>query len=769
MTELAPPKFGMGAPVRRLEDVRLITGRGRYTADMAPENALEAFVVRSPYAHARFSFGDLSAAKAAPGVHLVWTAADIAEMNGMPVVGKGRAIGGRKIVERKIPPLCAEVARYVGDAVAFVVADNVNLAKSAAELLEIDYEPLPAVVACEDALKPDAAKVWSDDGQNLSFECERGDRIATEEAFARADRVAKLRIVNNRLVCNYMEPRAVVADYDTGTGKWTIIVGSQGVHDMQENVAKAMGEAKDDIRVLTYDVGGGFGTKAFTYREYPLCAKAAKVLERPVTWVCERGEHFLTDAHGRDNVADAAMALDKDGRFIGMKVDLVANMGAYLSQFAAFIPWLGMSMTTGVYDIPAAHIRCDNVFTHTVPVDAYRGAGRPEAAYLIERLVDEAARVCGLSRAEIRRRNFIKPEQMPYRTQMDRMYDTGEFDGHLSLALEHADKAGFAARAEESKRNGKVRGFGFGTYVEACAFAGSEAARVNLEADGTISVHIGTQSNGQGHETAYAQFAAGPLGVDYDRIRVVQGDTDDLEVGGGTGGSRSIPLGVPSVDRAARTLAVQLRELASDELEASAADIELVDGEARIVGTDRSIGFAELAAKVTDKQKLHAYGAFEQGEATYPNGTHVCELEIDPQTGHIDILRYLIVDDFGAVVNPLLLAGQVHGGVVQGIGQAMLEHTVHDGEGQLISASFNDYAMPRADDIPDIEFETRNVPSTWNPMGIKGAGEAGSIGSCPAVVNAIIDGLAREYGIRHIDMPATPLRVWEAIRAAGHR
>ena len=767
MTELAPPKFGMGAPVRRVEDVRLITGRGRYTADMIPENALAAYVVRSPYSHARFTIGDLSAAQAAPGVHLVWTAADIAEMKGMPVVGKGRAIGGAKVIERKIPVLCADTVRYVGDAVAFVVADDLNHAKSAAELLEIDYDPLPAVVSCVDALEPDAPKVWEDGGQNLSFECERGDKVATDEAFARADKVAGLRIVNNRLVCNYMEPRAVVADFDSQAGTWTITVGSQGVHDMRKNIAKAMGVSEDDIRVLTYDVGGGFGTKAFAYREYPLCAKAAKVLERPVAWVCERGEHFLTDAHGRDNVADAAFALDKDGRILAMKVDLVANMGAYLSQFGAFIPWLGMSMTTGVYDIPSAYIRCDNVFTHTVPVDAYRGAGRPEAAYLIERLVDEAARVCGLSPAEFRRRNFIRPEQMPYRTQMDRMYDTGEFDGHMSRALELADQPGFGARAAESKGRGRMRGFGFATYVEACAFSGSEAARVNLEEDGTISVHIGTQSNGQGHETAYAQFAAGPLGVDYDKIRVVQGDTADLEKGGGTGGSRSIPLGVPSVDRAARTLAVQIRELASDELEVSAGDVELADGSARIVGTDRVIGFAELAAKAVDKSRLQAFGEFDQGEATYPNGTHVCEVEIDPETGHVEILRYLIVDDFGAVVNPLLLAGQVHGGVVQGIGQAVLEHTVHDADGQLITATFNDYAMPRADNLPEIEFETRNVPSTWNPMGIKGAGEAGSIGSCPAIVNAIVGALEREYGIRHIDMPATPLRVWEAIRAAA--
>jgi carbon-monoxide dehydrogenase large subunit len=404
--------------------------------------------------------------------------------------------------------------------------------------------------------------------------------------------------------------------------------------------------------------------------------------------------------------------------------------------------------------------------TNTVPTDAYRGAGRPEAAFVLERLMDEAARVAGLSPAEIRRRNFIKPEQMPYKTVTDHTYDTGEFAGHMDKALEAADAKSFDARLAASKAKGRIRGLGFGTYIEICAFGESEAAKAVLEADGTVSVHIGTQSNGQGHQTAYAQFVGGPLGIDYDRIRIVQGDTDALPKGGGTGGSRSVPLGAPSVDLASRQLALQLKEIAADELEAGIGDIELADGAARVVGTDRRIGFADIAAKAKDKSKLSAMGEFKAAEHTYPNGTHVCEVEIDPETGHTDVVRYTIVDDFGATVNPMLLAGQVHGGVVQSIGQALLEHTVYDEEGQLITGTFNDYAMPRAGDLPSFDFQTRNVPCKWNSLGIKGAGEAGTIGATPTVMNAVVDALNRAYGIRNIDMPATPLRVWEAIQAA---
>jgi carbon-monoxide dehydrogenase large subunit len=412
------------------------------------------------------------------------------------------------------------------------------------------------------------------------------------------------------------------------------------------------------------------------------------------------------------------------------------------------------------------HAICKGVFTHSVPTDAYRGAGRPEAAFLIERLMDEAARVTGLSPAEIRRRNFIRPEQMPYKTVTGNVYDSGEFAAHMDQSLARAEAGSFDARLAESRAKGRIRGLGFSTYVEICAFKGSEPAKAVLEADGIVSLHIGTQSSGQGHRTAYAQFVAGPLGIDYDRIRVIQGDSDALPTGGGTGGSRSVPLGAPSVDRASRMLAEQIKAIAADELEAGAGDIELADGAARVVGTDRSLSFADVARRAKDKTKLIAVGEYTSEEQTYPNGTHVCEVEIDPDTGRTEVLRYTIVDDFGATVNPTLLEGQVHGGVAQSIGQALLEHTVYDSDGQLITATFNDYAMPRADDFPYFEFQTRNVPCKWNAFGIKGAGEAGTIGATPAVMNAVVDALNRAYGVRNIDMPATPLRVWEAIQAA---
>jgi carbon-monoxide dehydrogenase large subunit len=480
--------------------------------------------------------------------------------------------------------------------------------------------------------------------------------------------------------------------------------------------------------------------------------------------VCERSEHFVADAHGRDNLAVAEVAMDADGRFLALKVDLIAAMGAYLHQYGPFIPYLGLTMSTGLYDIPALHAVLKGVYTHTVPTDAYRGAGRPEAAYLLERLVDKAAAEMDLSPAEIRRRNFIATEALPYTTPTGRMYDTGEFAAHMDKALAAADWDGFEARARASAEAGKYRGIGMATYVEACAFAGSEEATVELGLDGSLTLLIGTQSNGQGHATAYGQIIAEQFGVDLDKVTTIQGDTDRVRKGGGTGGSRSIPIGLPSVLEASKSLVKKVKDLAADKLETGVEDLELMDGSVRVVGTDRAVTLAEIAAGTGEP--LAAREAVKQAEATYPNGTHICEVEIDPDTGETRIVDYVIVDDFGVTVNPLLLAGQVHGGVVQAIGQALMEHTVYDADGQLISASFLDYQMPRAADIPDIRFETRNVPSTTNALGIKGAGEAGTIGACPAVMNAVNDALRRGAGVAQIDMPATPSRIWEAIAAA---
>ncbi|MEP4754360.1 MAG: xanthine dehydrogenase family protein molybdopterin-binding subunit [Nitratireductor sp.] len=767
MTVLTP-KFGMGASVLRVEDAAFITGKGRYTDDIAPEGALHGYVLRSPMANAGFTMGATDAAKAAPGVHLVLTGADVAHLNPLKSPAMQRQPDGTRAPTRDIPILCTDQVRYVGDAIAFVVAESRAQAQDAAELIDVTYEDRPAIAATAGALNADAPLVWPEAGSNKSFEYLLGEREKADAAFAAATRFARIAFHNNRLVCNYMEPRAAIGEWRADEDRFVLTTGSQGVHSMRRIIAEQVfAMPAEKLRVVTPDVGGGFGPKTFVYREYPLVLEAAKRLGRPVKWTGDRAEHFMTDAQGRDNQVEAEMAMDDDGRFLGLRVAIVANMGAYNSQYGPFIPFVGATMSTGVYDIQALDVSITGVFTNTCPVDAYRGAGRPEAAFLLEKLVDECAREMGLAPDEIRRRNFIRPEQFPYRTQTGRLYDVGEFEGHMNQALERADWTGFSERAAHSRARGRLRGIGMATYIEACAFAGSEPAHVELNGDGTVTLRIGTQSNGQGHATAYAQFVSEKLDLPIDRIRVHQGDTDALAAGGGTGGSRSIPLGGVSAARAGEGLAGKVRKIAADELEAAAADIELVDGTARIVGTDRSMDFAAIAKAASKPEDLKGMGEFVQDEATYPNGTHICELEIEPQTGDVEILAYTIVDDFGATVNPILLAGQVHGGVVQGAGQALVEDTVYAEDGQLITASFMDYAMPRADDVPSFSFETRNVPSTTNALGIKGAGEAGTIGATPAVMNAVTDALYRGYGIRHIDMPATPSRIWRAIRDAA--
>ncbi|MIL09271.1 xanthine dehydrogenase family protein molybdopterin-binding subunit [Salmonella enterica subsp. enterica] len=765
MTVLTP-KFGMGASVQRVEDSAFITGRGQYTDDIAPAGALHGFVLRSPFANARFTIGSLDAARAAPGVHLVLTAADIAHLSPLKSGAMQKQPDGTRAPTRDIPILCDGRVHYVGDAVAFIVADSRALAQDAAELIPIDYEAEEAIVSTAHALDADAPLVWPELGSNRALTYHAGDRAATDAAFAKAAHVTRIAFSNNRLVCNYMEPRAAIGEWRKDEDRFVLTTGSQGVHSMQKIVAGVFGIEPKQLRVITPDVGGGFGPKTFVYREYPLVLEAAKRLGRPVKWNGDRTEHFLTDAQGRDNVVVAEMAMDADGRFLGLRIRLTANLGAYISQYGPFIPFVGVTMTTGVYDIAAIDVETTGVYTNTCPVDAYRGAGRPEAAFLIEKMADACARDLGVSPAEIRRRNFIRPEQFPYRTATGRLYDVGEFAGHLDEALERSGWAQFDARLAEARSRGRIRGMGLASYVEACAFAGSEPAHVELNEDGTITVLIGTQTNGQGHATAYAQLVADKLNVDISRVRVHQGDTDRLAKGGGTGGSRSIPLGGVSAARAGEELAQKLKAIAANELEASSADIELYADGARIVGTDRSMTFDAIAKAAKNPEDIKGFGEFVQEEATYPNGTHVCEVEIDPETGKVDVVGYTIVDDVGVTVNPLLLAGQMHGGVAQGIGQALTENTVYADDGQLLTATFMDYAMPRADDLPSFNFNTRNVPSTTNALGIKGAGEAGTIGATPAALNAVTDALFRAYGVRHIEMPTTPHRVWQAIAAA---
>ncbi|WP_420408925.1 xanthine dehydrogenase family protein molybdopterin-binding subunit [Hoeflea sp.] len=761
---IATPKFGVGASALRKEDGRLLRGEGAFTDNVKAEGELRGYVLRSPHASARFTFTDLDSARSADGVHLVLTAAELAHLGPVVCQTPLKQPDGTKHALKHIPLLCDGEVRYVGDAVAFIVADTLIQAQDAAELIGIDWDFGDAQIDLAAALDPESPLVWPDLGTNQAFLYRMGDRSATAAAFDRADHVASIKFINNRLVCNYMETRACLAEWDGEAEKFTLTLGSQGVHNIRTTLAKDVFKMPvEDFRLITRDVGGGFGTKVFNYREYPLALESARQLGRPVKWVCDRTEHFLADAHGRDNDVSASLAMDKDGRILGLKIDLLANMGGYLHQFGPFIPTLGATMSTGVYDIQNLDFELRGVYTHTTPVDAYRGAGRPEAAFLIERLIDAAAREIGMPVEELRRRNFIKPEQMPYKTPGGRTYDVGEFDGHMTRALEKADSAGFEDRAREAEARGKLRGFGTAVYVEACAFAGSEPAKMTLDPDGGVTLYIGTQTNGQGHATAYSQFVADKIGIDFDRITVRQGDTDELADGGGTGGSRSIPLGGVSVARASEVLAEKMKKLAADELEAAPDDIELVDGAARIVGTDRVIDYADLARAARSDDDRTADADVVQDEATYPNGTHVCEVEIDPDTGTVEIARYTIVDDFGVTVNPVLLLGQVHGGVVQGIGQCLQEGVVYSEDGQLLTASFMDYTMPRAGDMPFFDFETRNVPSTTNALGIKGAGEAGTIGACPAVANAVIDALDRARGIRHIEMPATPQRVWETL------
>jgi aerobic carbon-monoxide dehydrogenase large subunit len=762
---MKPMKYGIGQSVRRVEDQRFITGTGHFASDATAAGALHAYVLRSPHAHAHFTFTDLAEARAMPGVKLILTHEDV-KKHRLYCEAPVKMADGSKFPFTPYPLLADGTVRHVGNAMAFIVAETVEQAKDAAERIAIDYDAQPAAIGTEKALESDQPAVWAERAGNVAFVTDVGNAKKTDAAFARAAKVVPIRIINNRLVANYMEPRAIFAAWDSKSDEYDVVLGSQGSHILRNSLAKILKVKQDSIRVRTPDVGGGFGTKMMMYVEYPLTLIAAKKLGKPVRWVQDRTDHFLSCAHGRDHVTTAEMALDKTGRFIGLRIHTLANMGAYLSMFAPYIPYLAGRMATGSYRIPAAHMRVTGVYTNTVPTDAYRGAGRPEASYLIERLVDEVAAQTGKSPVEVRRKNFVKASQMPYKTQVQRTYDSGDFDGHLSRALEVGDYKGFKTRAKQSLKVGKLRGLGLSTYIEACADGTAEPAYVRLEKDGSITVRIGTQSTGQGHFTAYAQFVAQHFDVPVSQVKVLQGDTRDTPTGDGTGGSRSIPVGGAAVDGAAQNLAVNVKTLASKVLETGIGDLEITAGMVRIAGTDRKVDLKTIAnLPEATPELLNTTHSWEPAEATYPNGTHLCEIEIDKETGVIKILRYVIVDDFGLVINPLLLAGQVHGGTVQGIGQALLEQAVYSEDGQLLTASFQDYCLPRADDLPSFEFETRNTPCKVNPLGIKGAGEAGTIGSAGSVMNAINDALSRYKGKwTTIDMPATPEKVWRALQ-----
>ena len=771
-------KFGVGQSVRRFEDQTLITGNGRYTDDLQLENAAHAYVVRSGVAHANIRKIDAAAARGMPGVLLVLTGDDV-KADGLGDVPCHAPLNNRNGSPRSDTPrpaLATAKVRHLGQPVALVVAETLLQAQDAAEAIAIDYETLPAVTDARAALEKDAPQLFDGIPGNLVFDWDNdtSNFAATDAAFAKAAHVTTLEMVNNRLVCNSMEPRNAIGDWDATSGRPLLYTGTQGSHFVRDPLAEAVLKVpKEKLRVITPpNVGGGFGMKAFVYPEQVLVVWAAGKLKRPVRWQSDRSEGFISDNQGRDHFTRAELAIDAKGKFLGLRVSLIANIGAYLSPMGPFIPTRSTDLVSGLYTTPAIAINVKGVCTNTVPVCAYRGAGRPEASYLIERLVDAAARELNMTPDRIRRINLIPKKAIPYTSPTKLVFDSGEFVEIMDAAMENADWKGFKARQRESKKRGKLRGIGMATYTERCGGGFPETASIEFKGD-RVDLVMGNQEYGTGLVTSYKQLVSDRLGIDADRIDVVYGDSD-RSPRGLTGGSRALPVAGSALHEASLKIIDKGKQIAANLLEASAADIEYGDGEFRIVGTDRHVDLFDVAAAAKDPKKLPP--GMEPGldytqvqvpaAATFPNGCHIAEIEIDPDSGITTILRYTIVDDFGDVINPMLLEGQVHGGVVQGIGQALLEETVYDGEGQLLSGTFMDYAMPRADNLPNFSFTTRNVRCTANPLGIKGAGEAGAIGAPPALINAIVDALHHK-GVRHIDMPATPSRVWSALHAAG--
>ncbi|MEQ9146502.1 MAG: xanthine dehydrogenase family protein molybdopterin-binding subunit [Parvibaculaceae bacterium] len=776
-------KFGVGQPMTRVEDDRLITGHGRYTDDITLPDQVYAYIVRSPYAHARLGNIDVEDAQSAEGVLAVYTIADFdaAGYGEVPNVAYAMVKNrdGTPMYKTTRPILARDKVRYAGEPVAVVVATSAALARDAGELVMADYDDLPVIVDTEKAASPDAPVLWEENGSNVVYDWEMGDEAALADAKSAAAHVTRVRLINNRIVVNAMEPRSAIGAYDAAADKYTLYTGSQGVHGMRARIAEGcLNIPVEKLRVISDDVGGGFGMKTFAYNEYPIVLFAAKQLGRPVKWTGDRSESFLSDTQGRDHVTEAELALDADGHILGVEVQTIANLGAYQSQFAAFIPTLApRGMHVGVYKVPALYNRVKAVMTNTVPVDAYRGAGRPEASYVIERLMDAAARELGIGPDELRRRNFIPADQMPYNNRPSLPFDSGDFDRNLTDALARSDFASFEERRSEAASRGKLAGIGLSYYVERTAAGMTEFARLEVDPDdGIVHVYTGQQSNGQGHETVWTQYVSSRLGLDVDKIKVHAGDSEVLAGGAGTGGSKAVYMATGALGVASDTLIEKGRELAANELEAAVVDVEFrgSDGEPvfAVVGTDRRIDLfdvARIASTQADLGEFAADGEYDQKGNTFPNGAHVCEVEVDPDTGTFEITRYTVVDDFGTVLNPLIVAGQVHGGIVQGLGQAMGEHTVYDEEtGQLITGSFQDYWMPRADDMPFFDFTYNEIPAGSNAMGVKGAGEAGTVGAPAAFISAIIDAL-KPYGVTSIDMPVTPQKLWRVIQESGRQ
>ncbi len=771
-------EFALGQPVPRFEDPRLIRGGGRYIDDLALPRMAYGYVLRSPHAHARIVRIDTAKAKAAPGVVLVLTGEDWAASgwNDLPSAGGMKRPGGRPSYRPRFPALTRDKVRWVGDYVAFVVAETLPQAQDAAELIEVDYEPLPAVVSTAEAAAPGAPPVWDDCPDNICFVHPEGNREATEVALAGAAHIVRRRLVINRVTAAAMEPRGAVADYNPAEDRYTIYTVLQRAHAYRADLARIIKVPESKIRVVAGDIGGSFGMKSAVYNEVALVTLASKLLGRPVKWTSTRSEAFLSDAQARDHVTEAELGLDRDGHFVGFRVKVTAAVGAY-AQAASNVFVMNLGTLAGVYRTPAVFAEVTAVFSNTNPVRPYRGNGRPEFAYVIERMVDEAADELGISPVELRRRNLIPPEAMPFKSGLTFTYDCGEFAKGLDMALELADYAGFEARRAEAKARGRLRGIGISNTIERAAAGGFEAAEIRFDKGGTVTLVSGSITQGMGHETVYKQLLCDRLGIDPDAVHYVQGDTDKVAIGEGTGGSRSATLGGSAVLMATDKIIAKARAIAAHLLNSPADEVKFEDGVFTAPRSNRALAIGEVASEAWNPASLPpemepglvASAAYSAREQNFPNGCHICEVEIDPETGAVEIVRYSVVDDVGTVMNPLLLEGQIIGGIAQGAGQVLMEDIRFDpGSGQLLSGSFMDYAMPRADNFSPIHCRSNPVPTKTNPLGVKGAGEAGAVGAMPAVGNALADAL-KPLGVREIAMPATPETVWRAIRAAARQ
>ena len=775
---------GIGAPVRRKEDFRFVTGQGQYTDDVTRPGETRAVFVRSPHAHAKIRKIDVAAAKAMPGVVDVLTGAQLADDKvGNLICGwMIHSKDGSPMKMAPHPALASGKVNCVGDAVAVVIAETLGQAKDAAEKVVVDYEVLPAVVDPAKAQSKSAPQIHADIANNTIYQWHLGDQKAVEAAFKAAKHVTRLDIVNNRLAPNAMEPRAALADYDAGNDHLTLWNTSQNPHVARLVISAFVGIAPEHkLRVIAPDVGGGFGSKIFIYPEEVVCLWAARKVKRPVKWTSDRTEAFLTDAHGRDHITHAELALDADGKITALRAKTIANLGAYMSTFSSSIPtYLYATLLSGQYDIPQIYCEVDAVYTNTVPVDAYRGAGRPEATFVVERLVEVAARQLGLDPAEFRKRNFIR--NFPHQTPVIMAYDAGDYNASLKKAMELADVKGFGKRKRESARSGKLRGLGYSTYIEACGIAPSQAvgslgagvglwesAEVRVNPTGNVEVLTGSHAHGQGHETTFAQLVAERLGIPFDSVSIVHGDTDKVQFGMGTYGSRSGAVGMSAIVKALDKIEAKAKKVAGFMMEAAETDIDFKDGKFTVKGTDKSVAFGDVALNAYIAHKftgaelepgLKETSFYDPTNFTFPAGCHICEVEIDRETGKTEIVNWTAVDDFGTVINPMIVEGQVHGGIAQGVGQALLEGVVYDASGQLVTASFMDYTMPRAHDLPSFHVGLTETKSPSNPLGMKGCGEAGAIAAPAAVINAITDAL----GTEDIAMPATPNAVWAVMQ-----